>query len=126
MTKQEKLEMFSMRLDGCTFAEIGRRFNVSRQYVEQTLRGTPRKKSQSNSEKCIYKGLSNYISSEGMTLCQLAEIVGLSSTGTTTIRKKITGRRKFNITEIKKILELTGLSFEECFCEKDVENGNKK
>lgn len=118
--------MYEMRLNGCTFTEIGKKFNVSRQRVEQILREKPRKKSQSNAEKCIYKGLAAYISSDGMTLWRLAELIGLSPRSTVAICNKITGKRKFNITEIKKILELTGLSFEECFCEKDVENGNKK
>lgn len=35
MTKEQKVEAYSMYLDGCTYQEIGDKFGISRQRVHQ-------------------------------------------------------------------------------------------
>ena len=37
MTKEQKVEAYSMYLDGCTYQEIGDKFGISRQRVHQLL-----------------------------------------------------------------------------------------
>lgn len=125
MTKEQKLEMFSMRLDGATFQEIGDKFGLTKQRVEQILNfrsGYGYKKSIKNSEKCIYKGLSDYIYRENLTLGELTEIIGMKCSTTELAKKRITGVRPFKINEIRKILKITGMTFEECFSLKESED----
>ena len=50
MTKEQKVEAYSMYLDECTYQEIGEKFGISRQRVHQLLsepltnkRGKPKK-----------------------------------------------------------------------------------
>lgn len=42
--KQETQEMLTMRLEGATYAEIGERFGITRQSVEERLRKFPVKR----------------------------------------------------------------------------------
>ena len=37
MTKEQKVEAYSMYLDGCTYQEIGDKFGISRQLVHQLI-----------------------------------------------------------------------------------------
>ncbi len=39
MTREEKIEAFTMRLDGETYQEIADKFGVTRQYIHQILGG---------------------------------------------------------------------------------------
>ena len=122
MTKEQKLEMFSMRLDGATFQEIGDKFGLTRQRVEQILKfGETRSHRSKVSEKCIYKGLSDYIDKENITLNELTKMIGMKCKTTELANKRITGVRQFKINEIRKILERTGMTFEECFSLKESE-----
>ena len=123
MTKEQKLEMFSMRLDGATFQEIGDKFGLTRQRVEQILKfGEIRSHRSKVSEKCIYKGLSDYIDKEKITLSELAKMIGMKCKTTELAKKRITGVRPFKINEIRKILKITGMTFEECFSLKESED----
>lgn len=115
MTKEQKVKMYSMYLDGCTYQEIGDKFGVSRQYVYQLLsesltnkRGRPTKLS----ELCVYEGLSRFIKDNSVGCDEIVRIIQRSITNT---HQKITDERQFNISEIYKILQHTGMTFEECF-----------
>ena len=121
MTRDEKIEAFTMHIDGYSYREIGEKFGVSRQYVEQTLKEIlPNRNSTvrrtRTSEKCIYSGLSDYIKQNNITMKKLMQVIGISHT---TLNAKIIGEREFTITEFNKILEYTGMTFEECFKMKD-------
>lgn len=112
MTREQKIEAFSMRLDGATYEEIGRKFGVSRQCIEQMIHCKSRK---TGADKCIYKGLSDYMADSGTDLLELSKVIGSRCKSTRVITQRITGERKFNIEEIKAILALTNMTFEECF-----------
>lgn len=38
MTNEELLDVVKMRLDGCTFADIGKKYGITRQAVEQSIK----------------------------------------------------------------------------------------
>lgn len=101
MTKEQKVEAYSMYLDGCTYQEIGDKFGISRQRVHQLLsepltnkRGKPKKLS----ESCNYEGLSRFIKNNSCNCDEIAHIIQRSMTNT-----------------YQKILEYTSMTFEECF-----------
>lgn len=115
MTKEDKIKAFTMRLDGVSYQKIADEFGVSKQRIEQILKGNPGTKRESNASKCIFTGLSDWIIQENMTLKKLSELMEWSKTSQMTAAKKITGKRELKMSEIRKILEMTGMTFEECF-----------
>lgn len=114
-----------MRLDGCTYQEIADKFGVSKSHIQSTLfsscGGKARKKN--NSDMCVYVGLAQFINEHNVTQRKLAEVIGTkcSQSNTSRLRRKITGESQFKINEIYKVLEFTGMTFEECFALKKSE-----
>ena len=52
MTKEQKLKMYEMRLDGYTLQEIADEFGVSRQYVDQVIPSNGRSR---NMKKLLWR-----------------------------------------------------------------------
>lgn len=123
MTREEKIEAFTMRVDGATYQEISNKFGVTKQCIEQMLRPRDRKRPKI-SKQCIYSGLAQYIKDNNLTYSKLEKIMGVNSV--TTVSKKIKGKTLFTIVEIERILEKTGMTFEECFKKKAPEAGTSK
>ncbi len=106
-----------MRLDGFSYQEIADKFGVSRQRVQQIIPNVGRTCT-STSEKCIYEGLSHYLSKNRITAKKLADVVGIRYA---TMMGKLKGEHPFNIVEIEKILEFTGMKYEDLFKKKDIQ-----
>ncbi len=123
MTREQKIEAFTMRMDGATYQEIGDKFGVTKQRIEQILHPQGIKRAKI-SHQCIYSGLSQYMERLNLTYGQLADIFEVNSIPA--IRKKILGISQFKINEIERILEKTGMTFEECFKKKAPEAGTSK
>lgn len=115
MTKHEKAEVRKMRESGCTYEEIGQRYGVSRQRIHQII--TYQFKGKIASE-CIYQGLSNFLMKNKKGGKWLIKETGLPICESSMLNK-LRGKTNFTIPEIKVILTVTGLSFEECFKEKE-------
>ncbi|PPK79879.1 hypothetical protein BXY41_108104 [Lacrimispora xylanisolvens] len=115
MTKCEKDRIYLMREQGESYQYIADKFGVSRQCIHQIV---TRKLKFKTSTICIYKGLSKWIFDHRTTserLCEMASI----NVNRVTMTKKLNGKNEFSLSEIKKILKLTNLTFEECFSEKE-------
>lgn len=124
MTREQKLEAYGMRLDGCTYQEIADKFGVTKQYIQQSLFPSDGRMSKiRNSEICIYAGLAQFIDDHNVTQRKLAEVINTKCPqgNSTRLRRKITGETQFKINEIYKILKFTGMTFEECFALKKSE-----
>lgn len=124
MTREQKLEAYGMRLDGCTYQEIADKFGVTKQCIQQSLfPSTDRRNKRHNSEICIYAGLAQFIDENNVTQRKLGRVIEMNyvEQNSTNIRKRITGETPFKINEIYKILEFTGMTFEECFALKERE-----
>ena len=117
MTREQKIEAFTRRLDGETFQSIADSFGVSRQYIETMLKWNPngRRRRESNADKCVYRGLSEYIRKNEMTIRKFAEIIGCTESYAS---RKLSGEIRLHMDEIEKILAKTGMTFEECFARK--------
>lgn len=113
MTKDQKLDMFSMRLDGYTLQQIGDKYKITREMVRQILDyGKQDAKPLKLKQYCIYDNLTKFISENRITNTKLSEYLGISII---TLRHKLRDDKHFNIKEIKKILDITGMTFEEAF-----------
>lgn len=123
--KEQILEMTQMRLDGYTFQEIADKFKVTKQCVQQKLAaisGSRASFKQGIDIKVIYPNLATWMHDNGITKIKLSEIVGMKSTATLCISKKLYGETDFKIQEVKKILEHSGQTFEYMFAEKVVDD----
>ena len=110
MTKEEKVEMFRMRLEGKTLQEIGNKYGITRERVRQILLHGSREVK--INKRCIYKKLSEDMKKNNITVEKIGEIMGVSRTSAFC---KLKGEKPLKINEIKKILKFTGMTFEECF-----------
>lgn len=127
MRKYEN-EIIEMREKGITFQEIGDTLGISRQYVHNTyINATKRlKKRNMLIEEIKYKNLRNYIYQNGYSVNDFYLLCGVVVTNRKSmIQKFLRGESNGNIKIIKKILEVTGMTFEEAFEEDiDVESEN--
>lgn len=77
MTREQKIEAFTMRIDGYSFNQIAEKFGVSRQAIQQILRysiSTTKKKNFTYNCSAI----SDYLYLEEMSLDDLSKMVGVS------------------------------------------------
>lgn len=117
MTKEQKLQAYAMRLDGCTYQEIANKFGVTRQCIQQNIGAVGVTRDNRHqvlrlSENCIYTGLAKFIKENEVSSVVLADVIGVCRIAA---YKRIVGERNFNISDIYKILNYTGMTFEECF-----------
>lgn len=102
MTKEQKLQAYAMRLDGCTYQEIANKFGVTRQCIQQNI-GTVgvtrdnRHQVSRLSENCIYNGLAKFIKENEVSSVVLADVIGVCRVAT---YQRIIGERNFNISDI--------------------------
>lgn len=71
MTREEKIEAFTMRLDGETYQEIADKFGVTRQYIHQMLGGDRRSKVALNDRGFIYPNLMKWMIENGVPIYEL-------------------------------------------------------
>lgn len=69
MTREEKIDMFCMRMDGYTLQEIGNQYGITREYVRQILDVGKRK---DIFQKIVYPGLKQYLVENKMSVRKLS------------------------------------------------------
>lgn len=125
MTREEKIEAFTMRLDGCTYQEIADKFGVTRQRVEQIVGKKIRKPRTGLREKgFLYPNLIEWMYKKEITITKLTELIGLSNYQVVTARLR--GEKEFHIDEIDKILAASGMSYEFMFQRKSMTETQKR
>lgn len=127
MTTEQKLKAVEMRLNGATLEEVANEFGCSKQNIQQEFKKIYESLTSNKCQKIsrvIYKGIANWLLDNGKSVSSLAAMVydNYSPRKGTWFFEKMRGERVLNIQEIKKILEVTGMTFEECFEEREVEN----
>lgn len=111
MTKAEKIAAYEMFLDGFSYAEIGRKFCVSREYIFNLFNNN--RKSKAGTMKCIYVGLSSWLVKNEKSAFDLKEC--FKGKSNSSIYWKLAGKSQITVTEAKAILAYTGLTFDEAF-----------
>ena len=109
MTKEEKIDMFAMRSNGCTLQQVADKYGITRERVRQILFAytAPRKE-----KVYAYPNISNWMEENGVTLSQLADNCKLSYN---TVRGYLNGAREPNFIFVQYILKETGMPFEVAF-----------
>ena len=109
MTKEEKIDMFAMRSNGCTLQQVADKYGITRERVRQILFAytAPRKE-----KVYAYPNISHWMEANGVTLSQLADNCKLSYN---TVRGYLNGAREPNFIFVQYILKETGMPFEVAF-----------
>lgn len=116
--KDRLLEMIKMRLDGCSYQEIGNKYGITKQCVQQSIAnftGKERTIRCSPLDKCIYPNIRKWMLDNNISMIKLSKICGLAETHIGAVRTKLNGEREFKISEIKAILKESGKTFEYMF-----------
>lgn len=123
MTREQKHQMLDMRLDGYSFEDIGERFGVSKQRIQQILSGKDSGKRNATSkqnrlDRYIFPKIAIWMNEHDYTLVMMAEEIGVSPT---TLSGQLLGKNEPPLKTVRKIIEITGMPFEVAF-ERRVEN----
>jgi hypothetical protein len=114
LTKEQKIEMFVMKLDGYTLQEIGDKYGISRQRVQAIL--SSGSKGPKYIAKIKYFNVATWLRHNSVCATNLAKEAGLTPWRFTKFLKGEEDCR-FSIRQIKTLLEITGMNFEDFFSE---------
>lgn len=109
MTKEQILGACSMRLDGHTLQEIADKYGVSAQYISTIV---PR--SFKTGVRCIYPALKAWMGQKGYSAERIAKFCDVHRN---TVYGWLNGKHTIDKPCIDKILQLTGMTYEEAFRE---------
>lgn len=109
MTNEQKAQAYLMLLNGATLKETAETFGVSRQRMQQLF---PKAFTRGPRIKCIYPNIKGWIYENCGTQQKFAELIGVCHK---TSHDYLTNRRSPNKEIIDKILEVTGMTYEEAF-----------
>ena len=111
-----------LRMQGLTFEEIGKRLGVSKQRASQCCAGMDPKRTawachKKDLDSIIYAGLKNWMLENKVSVPEMMRRIGLDtgSSRSKHFRNRIEGKTQLPISEIKKILAVTGGTFEQMF-----------
>lgn len=111
-----------LRMQGLTFAEIGKRLGVSRQRAAQCCAGMNPKRTawachKEDLDDIVYANLKIWMLENKVSIPELMRRIGLDtgSSRSKHFRNRLEGKTQLPITEIKKIIAVTGGTFEQMF-----------
>lgn len=111
-----------LRMQGLTFAEIGKRLGVSKQRAAQCCAGMNPEQTawachKEDLDSIIYAGLKKWMLENKVSVPEMMRRIGLDtgSSRSKHFRNRLEGKTQLPITEIKKILAVTGGTFEQMF-----------
>lgn len=115
MTKEDKIKAFSMKIDGYTYEEIAREFGVAKQYICSILTSPGKEKTY---EKIIYPRIADWLRKNNLSMTKFAIKLYPEKTvknAQSTSSRKMRGKTELNKSDIDRILEVTGMTYEEAF-----------
>ena len=120
----DKEEVRKLSREGVSYSEIARRMGCSRAWVGQICAGihAHKKRRVSLKKGIIFPNLRNWLYTNQVSLLKFCQFMESDfGKGYTHITNALYGRGQFRYEEIKKILFITGMTFEVCFEEEDHE-----
>ena len=110
--RAELIDMFTMRVSGNTLQKIGDKYGITRERVRQILLSAI-KCPKVTWEGIVYPNLRKWLKDHNLSMLKFGKMVGFASPSL--CEKKLKGMSSFNLEQINKILEITGLTFNEAF-----------
>lgn len=109
MTNEQKVEALRMLMDGATYREVGEKFGLTHQRIQQIFSGVL---SKVKKYACIYPNIRRWIVKHHVSQPEFAELVGVCPAA---LHHYLSGKREPNKKIIDKILEVTCMTYEEAF-----------
>lgn len=114
MTKEQKIEAYKMLLDGCTMQEVGNKFGVSRQRIQQIFPNN-----RGENYNYIYPNIAKWMRENHVPASVFAESVGVVPGTFSTWMRGLYDPKKYYI---DRILKITGMKYEEAFSLEETSN----
>ena len=117
-----KTYMRELYQSGFTHQQIGDKFGISRQGVQQTIgKGNHRYFRFVDEERCIYSNLRKWLNDNKVCINELTRRVYGNTYAGNVVRTKhrLIGKVELTKTYIDKLIEITGLTYEELFRKED-------
>lgn len=114
MTIDEKVEAYRMRLEGSSLREIADKFGVSMERIRQIVPPTEGKTWSKDGmwSRCVYPGIGQWLFENRCSYAKLAELIGAPQSS---VSRWMNGINKLNKPTIDKILDVTGMTYEQAF-----------
>ena len=118
--KVDWMEAGRMLCEGYNFSEIAERFGVSRQCVQQHYNGNTRV-GRNKVQKCVYPMLEQWLTTNRESYMSLGRKLFPGSTNPSArVQRIMVGKEKYySLDIIKKLSDITGMTFEEMFKTED-------
>ena len=117
MTREEKIDAFTMRLDGYTLQEIGDKYGLTRERIRQMFASITTESGISR-KNYIYPNISDRMIDNNVSQYDLCKKLGCTQT---TISSYLTGRKHPSFAFINLMLELTKMPYEVAFSKERLE-----
>ena len=120
MTREEKIDAFTMRLDGYTLQEIGDKYGLTRERIRQMFASITTKSgiSRKSYKNYIYPNISDWMIDNNVKQSDLSKKLGCAQV---TISSYLTGKNPPSFAFINLMLELTKMQYEVAFSKKRVD-----
>lgn len=113
MTNEQRVEMFRMRLEGASLQEIADAYGVTREYVRQLVPPVANQaRRRSDYSSCIYPVIAKWLFENRVSYFAFSLLCG---TAQMRMYNALTGRVSPTKDTIDRILDATGLTYEEAF-----------
>lgn len=113
LKKERLIDIYTMRLDGHTFQEIGEKYRVSRQCVEQELKESLRQRGFKTKRYPTRSAVASYLDDRHMSVRAFSIICEVSEPN---MKSFLYGRASSRKT-INSIIKATGLTYEQIMAE---------
>jgi hypothetical protein len=123
MENKDKVKMFEMSLEGYTLDEIGKSFGIAKERVKRILANVASREAaiKRDCENMLYPNIAKWLKENDVSIKELNVKMGHRSTNSEILKlnKLLHGINTFGMRmgDIKKILDITGMTFEEAFAE---------
>ena len=120
MTREEMIDAFTMRLDGCTLQEIGDKYGLTRERIRQMFASITTKSriSRKSYKNYIYPNISDWMIDNNVKQSDLSKKLGCAQV---TISSYLTGKNPPSFAFINLMLELTKMPYEVVFSKERME-----
>lgn len=115
MTREQKIEAFTMRLDGYTLEEIGNRFGITKEAV-RSMFSRITTESGIVKKQYVYPNIAKWMIENNLNQSYFAKKLGCSQNA---VSSWLIGRNNPSYRFINLVLSETGMTFEEAFKRED-------